>query len=132
MLPILMAGALAGALLLVSGATDAKSVKVTGTIYNCEELLGGLCQDQATRGVAIEFRKLGILAHTFSASSQADGTYVIDLPSGQYEVSLPTCKGYQNQATNIRRLGPPNFLRENWTVASSGSCSSFTPLDQSP
>lgn len=128
--PVVVCLAIAGAALAVSGALDAKTAKVTGTIYTCNGALGKGCRAEATGGVTIEYTKLGIIPHTFMAVSSADGTYLLQLPSGRYAVNLPTCKTYPFRASNIRYLGPPNFLREDWTVVSDGSCGSAGPLMQ--
>lgn len=128
--PVVACLAIAGSALALSGALDAKTAKVTGTIYTCNRVPGKDCRAEGTGGVTIEYTKLGIVPHTFTAVSRADGTYLLQLPSGRFAVNLPTCKTYPFQASNIRYLGPPNFLREDWTVVSDGSCGSTAPLMQ--
>jgi hypothetical protein len=130
--PLVAGVAIAGSALAVSGALETKTAKVTGTIYTCNGAFGTTCRAEASSGLTIEFTELGLIRHTFSAVSQTDGAYVLRLPSGRYIVNLPRCKTYPFQASNSRYLGPPNFLREDWTIAADGSCSSATPLDQSP
>jgi hypothetical protein len=128
--PVAAALVVAGSLLFVSGALDAKTAKVTGTIYTCSGAFGKDCRAEATGGITIEFTQLGLVSHTFRAASQTNGTYAIQLPSGRYAVNLPSCRTYPFRASNIRYLGPPNFLREDWTISSDGSCGSATPLMQ--
>lgn len=128
--PVVACLVIAGSALAVSGVLDAKAAKVTGTIYTCSGLFGAGCQDEARSGITIEYTKLGVIPRTFAAVSRADGSYLLQLPSGRYAVNLPNCRTYPFQASNIRYLGPPNFLRENWTVGSDGSCASTTPLMQ--
>jgi hypothetical protein len=129
--PVAAGLVVAGSVLFVSGALDAKTAKVTGNIYTCSGAFGSDCRAEGTAGITIEFTQLGLVPHTFRTASQTNGTYVLQLPAGRYAVTLPSCKTYPFQASNIRYLGPPNFLREDWTISSDGTCGSNTPLMQS-